>query len=247
MQCKEKSPLALLGKVFRLLVTGTEAPAYINTLSGCSTVGLGANHPQPIQFLPVMTAVSFDPFSVTLCLPSWYDFSLLCPLLLFPPKQTTQMRNSRYWWTDRLLITLYVKPSKHWALLYLTPFLLMEMPEPCFAMQHLQLQAASDLCDPQRGGQGLWLPVGNTDRPPSCPELCPVHSLPLTFTYQGVVVKPNKPPVPHLVTPKENAEGCWCTLRKIKIFCSGVSLCYSACQRIQLLEAGGFLHCSFLM
>lgn len=111
MQCQEKSPMALLGKVFRLLVTGTEAPSYINTLSGCSTAGLGANHPHLIQFLPVMSAVSFDPFSVTLCLPSWYDFSLLYPVLLFPLKQTTLMRNSSYWWTERLLITLYVNPS----------------------------------------------------------------------------------------------------------------------------------------
>lgn len=109
-----RNPLRpFLCKVFRVLVTGMQAPSNINTLSGCSTVGLGANHPHPIQFLPVMRAVSFDPFSVTLCLPSCYDFSLLCPLLLFPPRQTTQMRNSRYWWTDTLVITLYVKPSKH--------------------------------------------------------------------------------------------------------------------------------------
>lgn len=93
---RRNPPWPFLGKVFRLLATGTEAAAYINTLSGCPAAGLGANHPHSIQFLPVMSTVSFDPFSVTLCLPSWYDFSLLCPVMPFPPKQTTQMRNSRY-------------------------------------------------------------------------------------------------------------------------------------------------------
>lgn len=77
--------MACLGKVFRHLMTGTEAAAYINTISGCPALGLGANHPHSIQFLPVMSAVSFDPFGVTLRLPSWYNFNLLCPLIRFPP------------------------------------------------------------------------------------------------------------------------------------------------------------------
>lgn len=81
-------------------------------------MGLGANHPHSFQFLPVISAVSFDPFSVTLCSRSWYDFSRLCPPLLFLPKQTTQMRNPRYWWTGRLF-KKEKKTTLYWALLLL--------------------------------------------------------------------------------------------------------------------------------
>lgn len=88
------------GKVVRLLMSVTEVAAYTNKLSGCPTVGSGANLPHWIHFFPVMSSVSFDPFSVTLCLPSWYRFNLLCPLRRVACKQTAQMRNLRYWWPD---------------------------------------------------------------------------------------------------------------------------------------------------
>lgn len=68
------------------------------THTGCPTVGFRTKHPHSIQFLSVISTVSFDPFSETLCLHSWGDFSPFCPPLLFPPKQTTLMRNSWRWW-----------------------------------------------------------------------------------------------------------------------------------------------------
>lgn len=63
-----------------------------------------------------------------------------------------------------------------------------------------QQQAVCDQCDPPPpdGGLAAWQPVGNTDQPPSCPELCPFYSLPITFTYQGPAAKPDKPPAPHV-------------------------------------------------
>lgn len=51
---------------------------------------------------------------------------------------------------------------------------------------------------PPERGLWSWLPVENTDQPPTCPEPCPLHSLPLTFTYQEEVVMLNKPPIPHI-------------------------------------------------
>lgn len=175
-------------------------------------MGLGASHPHSFQFLPVIIAVSFDPFSVTLCSPSWYDFSLLCPPLLFPPQQTTQMRNPRYWWTGRMLKTnkqtknKQTKTKKENFILSLQNISLSLLCccSPSGGARALVCDAAAAAAGcfwsvwPPERGLWSWLPVENTDQPPTCPEPCPLHSLPLTFTYQEEVVMLNKPPIPHI-------------------------------------------------
>lgn len=192
-------------------------------------MGLGASHPHSFQFLPVIIAVSFDPFSVTLCSPSWYDFSLLCPPLLFPPQQTTEMRNPRYWWTGRMLKTSKQTKNKqtktkkktlYWAFrtlafLFFAAVLPVEVPEPWFAMQQLQQQAASDLCDPQRGVYGpgcLWRIQINL--------LHVLNPVPSTHYRSHSLTRRrwwcwiNLPF--HIFS--ENVHGCWCMVRKIDHF-----------------------------
>lgn len=140
------------------------------------------------------------------------------------------------------------------ALLYLGAILLMEVPESWFCDAAAAAAGCLWSAWPPEWGPWAWLPVGKTDQPPSCPEPCPLHSLPLTFTYQGVVVKPNKPPVRHIwwlprrMWKVADAQGGEYSTFIAWYFCSGVFFVLLLCnQLIQLLEAGGFLCCSLLM
>lgn len=88
-----------------------------------------------------------------------------------------------------------ISPPLHWW------YCRNEVPESCFATRQQQPAAGclwSVWPPPPDGGLAAWQPVGNTDQPPSCPELCPFYSLPITFTYQGPAAKPDKPPAPHV-------------------------------------------------
>ena len=104
---------------------------------------------------------------------------------------------------------------------------------------------------PLERSPGAWLPVENTDQPPTCPEPCPLRSLPLTFAYQRVAVIPMAAPVWHI----------WWLLRRMwnvadektgKLwhfmdcnFCnSAVFVLFSCNQFIQLFVAGGRPSCS---
>lgn len=144
-----------------------------------------------------MSTVSFDPFSVTLCLASCYHFRLLCPLMAPPPKATRpdekfktvmnrQALNNPLCWAFR-----NISPPLHWR------WGCNEVPESCF----LQCSGCSNNnssssrppvipdCTTSTTPDRVQVVQAACGEPPARPELWPRCSLPITFTYQAPEVE----------------------------------------------------------